>query len=77
MFTLKKPKNSITIKSRNSAAAAAMPLDLRTEKAALLASLFLLAFGLGLIADGRKLHARQLKVSQRIDYKATLNPYAN
>ena len=67
MFTLKKKTvpNTKTVQ------------DYRTEKAALLAALFLLAFGLGLIVDGKKIHSRQLKLSQRVDYKATLNPYTN
>jgi hypothetical protein len=76
MFTLKK-KKIITSKNLRSSAAPAILQDYRTEKAALLAALFLLAFGLGLISDGKKLYARQLKVSQRVDYKATLNPYTN
>lgn len=74
MFTLK--KKIITSKNARPAATAILQ-DYKTEKAALLTSLFLLAFGLGLIADGKKLYARQLKVSQRVDYKSTLNPYTN
>ena len=53
-----------------------LSLNIR-EKAALFASLFLLAFGLGLIMDGKKLYNRQVKISQRVDYKSTLNPYTN
>ena len=49
----------------------------QTEKAAFLTAIFLFAFGLGLIADGKKTYARQVKVSQRVDYRATLNPYTN
>lgn len=45
------------------------------ERIALFASLFFLAFGIGLIVDGKKLYASQLKLSQRVDYKTTLNPY--
>lgn len=69
MFTLKK-KTLIT------PSVMTQTIDTRTEKIALLVALFLVAFGLGLIADGSKLHARQLKAAQRIDYKATLNPFA-
>jgi len=45
------------------------------ERTALFASIFFLAFGLGLMTDGKKLYQNQLKLSQRIDYRATLNPY--
>ena len=45
------------------------------EKMSLFASIFFFAFGIGLIVDGKKLHQAQLKVSQRVDYKTTLNPY--
>lgn len=45
------------------------------EKAAIFASLFLFAFGMGLLIDGKKIYATQLKFSQRVDYKSTLNPY--
>ncbi len=45
------------------------------EKVAIFAGLFLFAFGMGLLIDGKKLYANQLKVSQRVDYKSTLNPY--
>ena len=45
------------------------------ERVALFASLFFFAFGIGLIVDGKKLYASQLKLSQRVDYKSTLNPY--
>lgn len=64
MFTLK-----------NSSHGAAAVIDTRTEKVALLLSLFLIAFGLGLIADGKKIYTRQLKQSQKVDYQATLNPF--
>lgn len=66
-----------TLAKKNSPKNTAPAQDFRTEKAALLAALFLLAFGLGLVADGKKIYSRQLKLSQRVDYKATLNPYAN
>ena len=46
-----------------------------TEKLALFASLFFFAFGFGLMNGGKKLYAHQLKLSQRVDYRATLNPY--
>ena len=45
------------------------------EKIALFVSLFLFAFGLGLISNGKKVYENQLKVSQRVDFKSTLNPY--
>lgn len=64
MFTLK-----------NSPHGASAVIDTRAEKVALLLSLFLIAFGLGLIADGKKIYARQLKQSQKVDYQATLNPF--
>jgi hypothetical protein len=51
--------------------------DSTAEKWSLLMALFFLAFGLGLIFDGSKLYSRQQKLAQRIDYKATLNPFAN
>jgi hypothetical protein len=47
------------------------------ERMALFASIFFLAFGMGLITDGKKLYQNQLKLSQRVDFKATLNPYQN
>ena len=47
------------------------------ERLALFASIFFVAFGIGLIADGKKLYQNQLKLSQRVDYKSTLNPYQN
>ena len=45
------------------------------ERAALFAALFFFAFGIGLMVDGKKLYTNQLKLSQRVDYKSTLNPY--
>lgn len=47
------------------------------ERAALFASIFFLAFGVGLMTDGKKIYQQQLKLSQRVDFKATLNPYQN
>lgn len=44
------------------------------ERLPLFAALFLFAFGMGLISDGKKIYANQLKLSQRVNYKATLNP---
>lgn len=52
-----------------------MKYNFAIERAALFASLFFFAFGIGLIVDGKKLYANQLRVSQRVDYKSTLNPY--
>jgi hypothetical protein len=43
------------------------------ERLPIFAALFLFAFGMGLIADGKKIYSHQLKLSQRVDYKATLN----
>ena len=45
------------------------------ERTALFAALFFFAFGFGLLFDGKKLYEKQLRISQRIDYKNTLNPY--
>lgn len=45
------------------------------ERLALFAALFFFAFGFGLIADGKKIYTQQLKISQRVDYKSTVNPY--
>jgi len=45
------------------------------ERAAIFVALFLFAFGIGLMVDGKKLYSSQLKLSQRVDYKSTLNPY--
>jgi hypothetical protein len=45
------------------------------ERFPLFAALFFFAFGMGLISDGKKMYSHQLKLSQRVDYKATLNPY--
>lgn len=47
------------------------------ERSALFVSIFFLAFGIGLIADGKKLHVKQLKLSQQVDFKSTLNPYSS
>lgn len=49
--------------------------DFTKEKIVILLSLFLFAFGVGLIVDGKKIYSQQLKVSQRVNYKSTLNPY--
>ena len=46
------------------------------ERVAIFIALFFFAFGMGLISDGKKIYSRQLKLSQRVDYKATLNPYS-
>ena len=45
------------------------------ERVAIFAALFFFAFGIGLMVDGKKLHANQIKLSQRVDYKSTLNPF--
>jgi hypothetical protein len=45
------------------------------EKLALIASVFLCAFGAGLLVDGKKLFRHQFEASARVDYKRTLNPY--
>jgi len=45
-----------------------------SERIALFAALFFFSFGMGLISDGKKMYQQQLKISQRVDYKATLNP---
>jgi hypothetical protein len=45
------------------------------ERLPLMVSLFLFAFGMGMIADGKKMYANQLKSSQRVDYRATLSPH--
>jgi hypothetical protein len=45
------------------------------EKMTLFASIFFLAFGVGLIVDGKKLYRDQLRASERVDFKSTLNPY--
>jgi hypothetical protein len=47
----------------------------KLEKGFLFAGLFCFSFGLGLISDGTKLYSYQLKVSERVDYHSTLNPY--
>ena len=61
-------KNESTVKSTVSA--------FWSERIALFAALFFFSFGMGLISDGKKIYAHQLKVSQRVDYKATLNTYS-
>jgi hypothetical protein len=45
------------------------------ERTALFAALFFFAFGIGLMIDGKRLYQNQLRLSQRVDYKSTLNPY--
>ncbi len=52
-----------------------MKNNFTVERLALFSSLFFFAFGIGLMVDGKKLYAHQLRISQRVDYKATLNPY--
>lgn len=47
------------------------------ERSALFVSLFFFAFGMGLIADGKKLYTKQLHLSQQVDFKSTLNPYSS
>ena len=47
-----------------------------SERVPLFAALFFFSFGMGLITDGKKMYNHQLKLSQRVDYKATLNPYS-
>jgi hypothetical protein len=49
--------------------------DIWAEKAPLFISLFLFAFGMGMIADGKKMYANQLRLSERVDYRATFNPF--
>jgi hypothetical protein len=43
------------------------------ERAALIGSVFLFFFGVGLIADGKRLLERQYEASSRVDYSSTLN----
>ena len=45
------------------------------EKITLVGAVFFFSFGVGLILDGNKLFQRQLEVSQRVDYKNTINPF--
>ena len=45
------------------------------EKFALIAAVFFLAVGAGLLYDGKRLFQEQLKTSERVDFKRTLNPY--
>ena len=47
------------------------------ERSTLFVSLFFFAFGIGLITDGKKVYSKQLKLSQQVDYKSTLNPYSS
>lgn len=47
----------------------------KVEVMALTAALFFIAFGVGLIADGKRLYAHQLQLSERVNYKATQDPY--
>ncbi len=49
--------------------------DLWLERTPLLISLFLFAFGIGMIVDGSRLHSKQLLRSERVNYHATLNPF--
>ncbi len=46
------------------------------ERLPLFVALFFFAFGMGLISDGKKIYSNQLRISQRVDYKASLNPYS-
>ena len=48
-----------------------------SERVALFAALFFFAFGMGLIADGKKIYTHQLKLSQHVGYQATLSPYTS
>jgi len=52
-----------------------MKTNYTVERIALFAALFFFAFGIGLIVDGKKLYANQVKLSQRVDYRSTLNPF--
>jgi hypothetical protein len=45
------------------------------EKMSLFTSIFFLAFGVGLIVDGKKVYQDQLRASKRVDFKSTLSPY--
>jgi hypothetical protein len=49
--------------------------DLWLERTPLLISLFLFAFGIGMIVDGKRLYSKQLICSERVKYHATLNPF--
>lgn len=49
--------------------------DLWMERTPLLISLFLFAFGIGLIVDGNQIYKKQLHRSERVNYHATLNPF--
>lgn len=43
------------------------------ERLPLFAALFLFAFGMGLISDGKKIYLNQLRLSQQVHYKASFN----
>jgi hypothetical protein len=43
------------------------------ERAALIGSVFLFFFGVGLIIDGKRLLTSQYEASSRVDYSSTLN----
>jgi hypothetical protein len=45
------------------------------EKFSIFGAIFFFAFGVGLLVDGKKLHQTQVRLSERVDYKSTLNPY--
>jgi hypothetical protein len=45
------------------------------ERAALIGSVFLFFFGVGLILDGKRLLAHQYEAASRVDYTATLNRF--
>ena len=45
------------------------------EKLSIFGAIFFFAFGLGLLVDGKKVFQNQLRLSERVDYKVTLNPY--
>ena len=53
-----------------------MEKEFWAERVVLFVALFFFSFGMGLISDGKKIYSHQLKLSQRVDYKATLNPYS-
>jgi hypothetical protein len=45
------------------------------ERAALMVSVFLFFFGVGLMFDGKALLERQLESASRVDYSSTLSRY--
>ncbi len=45
------------------------------EKISLIGALFFFSVGIGLIVDGKKLFLRQIEVSERVDYRNTVNPF--